>query len=88
MTSVAHLKDRENISWDELPDYEPRRRDEDYIPLRPVPEGTIFFSVGPGYNGNRPPNWVVTPDGRVYDDSWRGMTHGGAEPWQYKGRLK
>jgi hypothetical protein len=46
-----------------------------------LPPGTHTVSIGKGANGNRPATYAFTPDGRVYDDGNRTMTHGGLSPW-------
>lgn len=52
------------------------------IPGRDLPLGTVVFSVGTPNSGNLPPIYAVTPEGLIYSDRGRSMTHGGASPWR------
>lgn len=52
------------------------------IPDGDMPLGTICVKVGHGSFGNPADSYAFTPDGLVYRDGGRGMTHGGTSPWR------
>ena len=72
----------DRLGLQEPPESAPR------IPEGRLPRGTRFFRSDFKPTGSpTPPSYALTPEGLLYEDSGRGMTHGGVSPWRLIGKL-